>query len=247
MQPWPDAGRAETGAIDAERFIKSSYNAACPAAICNSTPCPNGTNGIATVKIQRGNRDRPRLHITDSDEGHSPTTATQTCSWRTISATLSSSPTTSGCMNFQFSCGPGGAYFSTADVKPWPIRAPSRSMNQASRFPVSFAELVRAPQYLRSEHQRRTPRVHRRTTARIPTNNHPANLPRKGVCDLRRAGRRQAKKDAYTGRVIHISAMIKTVARPIIRKYSLRSGASPGEKTVPKADRPQMSMLPKSG
>ncbi len=135
----------------APEMPRGSYNPAFQRRTWNSVPCP-----ILTVKAPTAASIPtcyPGRNGGQNDEQHPPTTATQTCSRRTISATLSSSPTTSGFMTFQFSCGPGGAYFPTADVKPWPMRAPSRSMNHASRFPVSFAELTRAPQYLRGEHQ----------------------------------------------------------------------------------------------
>ena len=126
------------------------------------------------------------------------------------------------------------------------MRAPSRSMNHASRFPVSFAEFVRAPQYLRGERQQtfREFTDGRRFAFRQITTQQDCHV---RECTSGEQTHVKRKKNAYTGRVIHISAMIKTVARPTIRKYSLRAGASPGEKTIPKADRPQMSMLPKNG
>ena len=60
--------------------------------------------------------------------------------------TSSSSPTSSGETNFQASWGPGAEYLPTAAVRPWPTRAPSRSMNHDVKFPVNFAELDKAPQ-----------------------------------------------------------------------------------------------------
>lgn len=160
---------------------RGSYSAAFQRRHGTNTPGPSPrTQSSAAASIRRRRSHRRRGKNAKAD--YSPTTATQTCSRRTMSATLSSSPTTSGFMNFQFRRGPGGAYLPTADVKPWPIRAPSRSINHASRFPVSFAELVRAPQYLQGEHQlsSSTGMMGRR---RFPflANNHPARLPRQEV------------------------------------------------------------------
>ena len=95
----------------------------------------------------------------------------------------------------------------TADTKPCPTRPVSRLMNQASRFPVRLAELARAPQYL--DERASASNVHRICLAVLAL----------VAC-------------THRGRVIHIRTMINAVARVIIRKYSLRKGANPGEKTV---------------
>lgn len=79
------------------------------------------------------------------------TTATHTRSWRIISTTSESEPTSSGLSTFHFSCGPGKVTFAKAATMLCPTRALSRSTSHASRFPVRFAELTSAPQYLRSQ------------------------------------------------------------------------------------------------